>query len=314
MNAPALQIENLHKSYGSRHVLCGVELEVQPGEVLALLGVNGAGKSTLLSIVTGLLSADAGRVRVCGHDPARSPLAAKRQIGLASQEISLYPVLTVGENLRYFAELRGLRGRDLTAQVSSAAAALELQSLMDRTVGPLSGGEKRRVHAAIAFLGDRSLLLLDEPTAGADVETRTRLLQMVRERAKTGACIVYSTHYLGEVEELDASVAILEGGSIIARGTLGSLVKVHGKTMVEVAFHEPPRLLPTGAIVVDELRCRVPTDDPSQVVQQLHELRATSNLRSIEIVRPSLESVFLELAGRRFDAEVVPAFTVGRAP
>ena len=313
MNAPALQIENLHKSYGSRCVLRGVDLEVQPGEVLALLGVNGAGKTTLLSIVTGLLSADAGRVRVCGQDPARSPLAAKRHIGLASQEISLYPVLTVRQNLRYFAELRGLRGRGLAAQISTAAAALELQDLMDRAVGPLSGGEKRRVHAAIAFLGERSLLLLDEPTAGADVETRSRLLRMVRERAKTGACIVYSTHYLGEVEELDASVAILEGGAIIAHGSLDSLVKAHGRTVVEVAFHEPPRQLPTGAIVVDEIRCRVPTDDPSRVVSQLHELRATPNLRSIEIVRPSLESVFLALAGRRFDAEVAAGPAAGRA-
>jgi ABC-2 type transport system ATP-binding protein len=163
------------------------------------------------------------------------------------------------------------------------------------------------VHVGIAFLGERPLLLLDEPTAGADVETRSRLLHLVREKAAAGAAVVYSTHYLGEVEELDASVAILDGGRILACGGLAELVARHGQTLVEVSFREPPNRFPARAIGVDALRCVVPTDDPATVFAQVAQLRETPNLRSIEVVRPSLESVFLTIVGRRFAAGTAAA-------
>jgi ABC-2 type transport system ATP-binding protein len=303
-----LEVRGVRKSYGATPALVGVDFDVAAGEVVGLLGPNGAGKTTLVSIVAGLRRPDAGRVSVAGIDVLSHPFEARRHLGLAPQELGIYPTLTVRTNLQFFGELVDLRGAELRHRVDEVGEALELSEFMDRQARFLSGGEKRRLHTALTMLRRPPLLLLDEPTSGVDVRTRASVLEVVRSLAAEGSAVCYSTHYLGEVEALGASVAILDRGRMIARGTVADLVRSHGASALELTFEDDGRPLPalsgyrtdSGDGVL-----RVFTERPAaEAARVLAALGAeTGRLRSVEIVAPSLEAVFLALTGRRYESE-----------
>jgi ABC-2 type transport system ATP-binding protein len=233
-----LAVEGLRKAYDDVVALDGVDLEAAPGQIVGLLGANGAGKTTLVSIVAGLRKADAGRVRVGDVDALAQPHRARELLGIAPQETGVYPTATARENLAYFGRLAGLRGKLLDQRVDEAAEALELHDLLDREAQTLSGGEQRRVHTAMAIVKRPPLVLLDEPTVGADVSTRAQLLVSVRTLAAEGAAVVYSTHYLPEIEILDADVTILDRGRVIARGKASALVDEHDADNLDDVFLE----------------------------------------------------------------------------
>lgn len=306
-------VRDLHRSYGSIAALKGVTLDAEPGEIMALLGPNGAGKTTLVSIITGLRSPDSGYVAVDGIDVQRTPQAARRRMGFAPQETGIYPTLTVRENLMYFGKLADLRGSLLCSQVEAVAERLSLGALLARPARSLSGGERRRLHTAMALVAPVPLLLLDEPTAGMDVSTRKSILEFVRERANAGCAVCYSTHYLQEIEALDASVALLDCGQLIARGTMSDLIARHSRSAVELHFDGEIGDTPveqgwevTGDVI------RVYTDaPPATAAAVLAALGpAARRLRSVEFVGPSLEGVFLALTGRRYAAEMAGAGNV----
>jgi ABC-2 type transport system ATP-binding protein len=304
---PALLVDGVHKSYGTTVALAGVDLRVEPGRILGLLGPNGAGKTSLVSIIAGLRRPDAGRVEVCGIDAVRSPRDVRARIGFAPQETGVYPTLRVRDNLRFFAGLSGLRRAQAAARIDEVAAALGLEALLDRRASQLSGGERRRVHTAIALLNQPALVLLDEPTTGADVRTRTQILDLVRDLASAGSAVVYSTHYLQEIETLRADVAFLDHGRVVARGSLAELVDRHGTSALELTFDGAvPAAARVAGAVVDGNTVRIPTADPAaRAAQLIPALGAAADaLRSIEILHPSLESVYLAVTGRRYnDAE-----------
>jgi ABC-2 type transport system ATP-binding protein len=220
-----LSAHALVKRYGGTTALDGFSLEVAPGEIAGLIGHNGAGKSTFVEAVTGLTRIDSGRITIGGLDALRTPRRARALLGVAPQEIALYPSATVRENLRLFGALCGLDRRAVRRATSAVVAELLLDDVLDRPVGLLSGGQRRRVQAATALIGDPPLLLLDEPTAGADPETRTALLDAVRARAANGCAVVYTTHYLPELTDLGATLAVARSGRIIARGTQQELTR-----------------------------------------------------------------------------------------
>jgi ABC-2 type transport system ATP-binding protein len=302
-----LKATDISKRYGARPALDGVSLSVAAGEVLGLLGPNGAGKSTLISIIAGLLRPDSGEVLVDGIDVGRHPESAAGRIGLGSQDTSLYEVLTVGENLAFFAELFGLRRRARAARIEELTSAFQLKPLIDRPAFQLSGGERRRLHTAIAFVHHPPLLLLDEATVGADVETRAALLDTVRAAADDGTAVLYSTHYLPEVETLGATVAILVDGSVIAYGRLDALIAAHGQGKVELTFAAPPPRVELGAwpAAIDGNVVRIEAADPAGAVPIILSRLGSlaSSLRGVEVLRPSLDSVFLTLTGRRYAAD-----------
>ncbi len=219
-----LRAEGLTKRYGDRRALDGFDLSVQPGEITGLVGHNGAGKTTFVEVVTGLVRPDAGTVTVAGIDARRRPRAARRLIGVAPQEQALYLSATARDNLSLFGALAGLRGAGLRHAIAQVTDELMLSEVLEQRVGLLSGGQRRRVQAATAMIGSPRLLLLDEPTAGADPDTRTALLAAVRARAAAGAAIVYTTHYLPELADLGATLAVARAGRVIARGTQHSLI------------------------------------------------------------------------------------------
>jgi ABC-2 type transport system ATP-binding protein len=210
-----LKILGVSKSYGPRLALRDVSFSVEAGEIVALLGRNGAGKSTLVSIVAGLRRADRGSVEIGGT------------VGLAPQDTGIYPTLTCRQNLRFFARWAGVARRQVPATNEQLAHDLELTDLLDRPSRQMSGGEQRRLHTAIALVGSPSLVLLDEPTVGADVQTRSRLMGFVRSLADRGTAVVYSTHYLGEVEALGASVVVIDSGVVVARGSVEHIMATH---------------------------------------------------------------------------------------
>jgi ABC-2 type transport system ATP-binding protein len=303
-----LTLIEVTKRYGSRPALDGVSLDVAAGEVLALVGPNGAGKSTLISIVAGLRRPDSGRVLVDSIDVVADPSAVRRRVGVAPQDTSLYEVLTVRENLAFFAELVGLGRRARATRIDELARALRLEPLLDRAACRLSGGERRRVHTAIAFVHRPPLLLLDEATVGADIETRAALLDVVQEAAREGAAVLYTTHYLPEVETLNARVGILVDGRLIATGHLDALIAEHGRCAVELTFDGVPPDVNLGDFpaTVDGAVLRVDTPDPARAVPVIISRLGASaaGLRGVEVLRPSLDSVFLTLTGRRYASDV----------
>jgi ABC-2 type transport system ATP-binding protein len=304
-----LEVAGLRKSYGPTVALAGIDLAVAAGEIVGLLGPNGAGKTTLVSIVAGLLRPDAGSVVVGGIDALAHPRRASRHLGLAPQETGIYPTLTCAKNLRFFGELAGLRGRELDREVDSIAEALQLTALFDRRGQQLSGGERRRLHTALALVHRPRLVLLDEPTTGADVQSRSQLLQFVQELAAAGSAVVYSTHYLHEVEQLDASVVIIDHGRCIARGSAAELVASHAANVVQLVFDGPaPHIDPksNGARVnIEGSVVHIHTHDPGAVTAAVLEGLGSRarDLRSLEVIQPSLEAVFLELTGRRYQPD-----------
>jgi ABC-2 type transport system ATP-binding protein len=273
-----LHADGVTKRFGTAVALDGLSLDVAAGEIAGLVGHNGAGKSTFVDVVCGLLRPDAGTVRVGG----RAPSAARADIGVAPQHIALYPSATAAEHLALFGRLAGLRRHALAAAVAEVVDALLLTDFLDRRVGLLSGGQQRRVQAATALLHRPALLLLDEPTAGADPQTRESLLAALRRRAADGAAILYATHYLHELADLGATIAVARRGRIIARGTSAQLL---------VGLPSEVRLRAEGA---DEVRVR--TTDPAGALTALLD-RAPGTLREVDIRKPSLDDLYRSLAG-----------------
>jgi ABC-2 type transport system ATP-binding protein len=215
-----LAAEELTKRFGAVRALNGFSLGIASGEVCGLVGHNGAGKTTFIDIVTGLTRPDGGTVTVAG----RSPRQARHLLGVAPQEEALYLSASVRDNLRLFGGLAGLHGRGLRAAIEEVGLALGLVDQLDRPVGLLSGGQRRRVQAATALLHRPPVLLLDEPTVGADPTTRQALLALVRSRADEGAAVCYTTHYLPELADLGATLAVCVAGRVVERGSQARLL------------------------------------------------------------------------------------------
>lgn len=300
-----LAVEGLWKSYGSTHALAGIDLEISAGETCCLIGPNGAGKTTLVSIVAGIRRPDAGVVRVGGKSVVAEPFSVRKLLGVAPQELGIYPTITVWQNIALFGDLAGVPKNDLSRRIEEVADILGLSELLGRPVRELSGGEKRRVHTAMAMVHRPPLLLLDEPTSGVDVATRAGLLESVGRLAReAGTAICYSTHYLPEVETLGGSVAIIDGGQIIARGSVESLVRRYAQSAVELSFDGPAPSVVVPGRRVETLgdRVRVYTDIPAaDTATALSALGPDAErLRGVEVVSAGLEAVFLSLTGRRY--------------
>jgi ABC-2 type transport system ATP-binding protein len=314
-----LIVDNIHKSYGERRVLEGASLVVPAGVIVGLIGSNGAGKTTLISIAAGLITADGGRVLVGSGDEATTDVARDRRhaaglIGLAPQELGIYPMLSVRQNLVTFAELAGMGKRATNARVDAVVDALDLVPQLAQRADTLSGGQARRLHTAMALMHRPAVLFLDEPTVGADVAARRAILDVVKELAREGASVIYTTHYLGEVSDLGADVAILHGGSIVLTGSVKQVVDAHAAPSVCVVTSGAAPSLPgwqPSQLEGGHTRWDAPAGslvgDPTVVLAEaLSRIGAGTTLEAVDVTPASLESAFLAVTGHRLTAEEAP--------
>ncbi|QNO38170.1 ATP-binding cassette domain-containing protein [Protaetiibacter sp. SSC-01] len=234
---PAIRVRGLEKAYGELQVLRGVDLEVAPGSIQALLGSNGAGKTTLVRILATLTEADAGEARVAGFDVATQPGRVREAISLTGQFAAVDEVLTGRENLALVARLR--RERDPRGVAEALLAQFSLTDAADRRAGTYSGGMRRRLDIAMSLIGDPKVVFLDEPTTGLDPEARIEVWDAVRSLAGRGTTVLLTTQYLEEAEQLADRIAILHEGRIIVDGTLPELVKLLPPAEVQYVEKQP---------------------------------------------------------------------------
>ena len=306
---PVLRCSGLRKRFDARVAVDDVGFSIAPGETYGLLGPNGAGKTTTISLVCGLLAADAGDVEVAGHRLGEEPLEVKAAIGYVPQEVALYEDLTARENLTFFGRLYGLRAGRLRERVDQGLTVVGLTTRADDRVGAFSGGMKRRLNIAAGLLHEPSLLVLDEPTAGVDPQSRNAILESVADLGRHGMAILYTTHYMEEAERLCDRIGILDEGRMVAEGTRRELVDALGE-------RDHVRLSATGALDALAAHSRgLDGVDQAQVVDGSVDLlvhgarrllpvlfeRAEADgvaVQSVDIEEPDLESVFLHLTGK----------------
>ena len=308
-----IEVEDLRKQYGDLVAVGGVSFEAKSGEIFGLLGPNGAGKSTTIGCISGLHSPTSGRVRLLGHDVVAEPVKARRRLGVVPQELALYEDLPARKNLEFWGSMYGLGGKELRGRVDEV---LTLIGLLDRAgdvVSHFSGGMKRRLNFGCALVHQPEVLLLDEPTVGVDPQSRERLLNMVREQAAAGTCVLYTTHYMEEAEALCDRLAIIDHGKIIAAGTLEELHRLHGeRDLLRLnGQFDPPAIhawaagLPSDweglevvAAEAESLTLAVPQAS-SRLPALFAGLAETgAEIRETTLGRPSLESLFIKLTGK----------------
>jgi ABC-2 type transport system ATP-binding protein len=303
-----LEVHGLHKVYGRTVAIDHVSFAVEQGEMFGLLGPNGAGKTTTLSIVSALLPATAGSVRILGREVRPADRELRKHLGIVPQELAVYGQLTARENLAFFGELYGLSGPELQQRVDAVLAAIALDHRADRRVDTFSGGMKRRLNLGCALVHKPDLLLLDEPTVGVDPQSRNHIFEEIRRINAAGVTVVYTSHYMEEVQALCPRVAIMDHGRVIACDKVANLLREEpGK----IRFHlnqptdgaiERLRQVSGVASVAEpdgrsvEVTCR---DVQGTLVRMAAVLAADGlQMHDVEMEEPTLEQVFLHRTKR----------------
>jgi ABC-2 type transport system ATP-binding protein len=276
--APAIEVTDLRKSYGSLEAVRGVSFDVEPGEIFGLLGPNGAGKTTTVEILEGYRDRSAGEVRVLGHDPEQRDRRLQERVGIVLQSCGFYPRVTVREAVTHFAKAYPApRNPDETIEL------VGLDEKAEARTKDLSGGQRRRLDLALALIGDPELVFLDEPTTGFDPAARRTAWEVVRRLKGLGKTVLLTTHYLDEAQELADRVAIVKDGRIVAEGPPDGLGP--GSSRYRVSY------------VSEGRRVEHQTDDPTELLHRLTRdaLARGERLEGLEVARPTLEEVYLEL-------------------
>jgi ABC-2 type transport system ATP-binding protein len=295
---PAISFQSVSKTYstarGSFQALAGVSFDIQQGEFFGLLGPNGAGKTTLISILAGLVRASAGRVLVKGHDVQQEYALARRQLGVVPQELVFDPFFTVREALRIQSGYFGVKNND--AWIDELLSSLGLADKASANMRQLSGGMKRRVLVAQALVHRPPVIVLDEPTAGVDVELRQTLWQFIARLNREGHTVLLTTHYLEEAEALCNRIAMLKAGKVVALERTSDLLQAASTNVLRFKLDGalPPefegKARVTGRIV------QLPAHDAHEIEQHLAVIRrAGLRVEDVEIRKPDLEDVFLDV-------------------
>ncbi len=302
-------MENIVKRYGSQRVLDHIDLTIEQGEIVGLLGPNGAGKTTLIHSLAGLIRVDSGEITLFNQQLTDHIQEIKKNIGLVTQDITVFEDLTARENLEFFGGIYGLKGALLKQRVDETLEFVGLKEQAKKLPTKFSGGMKRRLNIACALVHKPKFLIMDEPTVGIDPQSRNHILESVRELQRQGTTVLYTTHYMEEVQSIASRVVIMDQGHVIAQGTLDELVENlqhEEKIVLEVAAEPTEAVLEklrnldgVKKVVQDGLKLQIiSSTGAGNLDRVLSIVKDTGGVRSVSAEKPTLEDVFLTLTGK----------------
>jgi ABC-2 type transport system ATP-binding protein len=314
---PAVLIEAncLRKTYDGRAALDNVSFRVKAGEIVGLLGPNGAGKTTAISILATLITPDSGEVRIANIDSRAAPARIRQKLGFVPQTIAIYPSLSSSQNLEIFSRIHGLASYEAKKQSLEALETVGLSDRADDPVWKLSGGMKRRLNLACGIVHRPEVLLLDEPTVGVDPQSRENVFAVIRQLADSGVAVLYSSHYMEEVERLCHRALLIDRGRLIAEGTIPALIELGGQHLrIEITFETLPRpgwydevpdVKELTDIVSGNRMCLL-LGNLKQVSELLNRAeRAGGQLRDFLVYSPNLSDAFIALTGHALHQSII---------
>jgi ABC-2 type transport system ATP-binding protein len=306
-----LVVSDIKKSFDQKEVVRGVSFSVEKGESFGLLGPNGAGKSTTISMICGLLTYDSGSVMVDGISVKKKPLDVKKKIGVVPQEIALYPTMSAKENLLFWGKMYGLSGKLAKKRVDEVLEYVGLRDRANDKIETFSGGMKRRINIGASLMHEPELLIMDEPTVGIDPQSRNHILETVKRLNQNGMTVIYTSHYMEEVEFLCNRIGIVDQGKMIALGTKGDLVnRLAGGTVIKLSVASLKDEFTASLRKVTNVERVIPDIENNSVDIFVHHhqlafsdiiacaMENRVQVLSFEVQEPNLESLFLSLTGR----------------
>ncbi|MCT4564404.1 MAG: ABC transporter ATP-binding protein [Maledivibacter sp.] len=304
-----LKVIDLQKNFKNTKAVDGISFEVNKGDVFGLLGPNGAGKSTTISMISTLMEPSNGDIVYKGKSILEDHKPLQKSLGVVPQEIALYPTLTGYENLRFFGNVYGLKGKGLKKRIEEVAEIIGIKDRLKDKVEKYSGGMKRRINIGAALLHGPELLIMDEPTVGIDPQSRNHILDTVLELNKEGMTIIYTSHYMDEVEYLCSRISIMDKGKIIECGTKDELIDIiKGDKRINLRFDKITDNLIRNIKDIDYIDKVESIDNEIEItIHNGHDVfkdiinkvsETHSNILSIDVKKPNLEEVFLHLTGR----------------
>lgn len=301
-----IKITNLLKRYDTKVALDHLSLEIKAGSIFGLLGPNGAGKTTLISILNGLTTYDEGEVTVFGLPLSKNLTAIRKRCALVPQSLAFYDNLTVIENLRFFGGIQNIPADLLQKNIGYAVETNRLGSMLNQKAATLSGGQKRRLNIAIGLLNDPDILFFDEPTVGIDPESRNEILETIMSFKAGGKTVVYTSHYMPEIEKICDEVAIINAGRIVRQGSIESmLVNESGNALIIEIYETPLDLLQAcsdtldGLKVIDETTLMLNSKESASVAEALALLEAGNiDVKALRYGTTTLESLFINLTSK----------------
>ncbi len=305
-----VKIEKLTKKFGDFTAVDNIDLSIKEGEIYGLLGPNGAGKSTTINMICGLVSVTKGYIEVLGKNNQKYSNFTKRNIGVVPQDIALYEDLTCLENVKFFASLYGVRGEELKRKAEEALEFVGLGDKQKSFPSGFSGGMKRRLNIACAIAHTPKLIIMDEPTVGIDPQSRNHILESVKKLNDRGCTIIYTSHYMEEVEQISTKISIIDHGKVIAEGTKEELKAiVTDKNTVEITVgeinlvkeEELMKIKGVTGVEINENKVKIDTlkeiNNLDKIIVYFTEGKVS--IKNVENKVPDLETVFLTLTGRK---------------
>ncbi len=309
MNAEALVVRNLNKSYGSHPAVRDISFSIAKGEIFGLLGPNGAGKSTTISMLAGLTRPGSGQIWVNGTQVNGNLNQIKSKLGLVPQDLALYATLSARDNLTFFGQIYGLRGKTLVQRVNRVLEIVQLTDRADEPIKNYSGGMKRRVNLAAGLIHEPDILFLDEPTVGVDPQSRNAIFESVEALNHAGLTVIYTTHYMEEAEHLCQRVAIMDHGMVIAMDTPANLVRSLGEGLIRVEIEDGlveqveiqvRKLASIKSVTRNDHRLDIQSERSQETLVDVLEItnKLDARVTSLQVLDANLETVFLRLTGK----------------
>ena len=303
-----VEIKNLCKRFGQHTAVKDISLNIEEGQIYGLLGPNGAGKSTTINIICGLLSKDSGDINIFNKPMNKKARDIKKNLGVVPQDIAIYEDLTAYENIAFFASLYGVKGKELKKRVTETLEFVGLKDKAKEYPAKFSGGMKRRLNIACAIVHEPRLIVMDEPTVGIDPQSRNHILDSIKELNRRGCTIIYTSHYMEEVEAICSNLAIMDQGKVIAEGEKHDLIQKYtdcSTIIVEVHtvehIEELNKLKGVQSVVVEENNIIIKRNSNEMDLQDVIEIITKNNMviKSIESKNNDLEHIFLSLTGKK---------------